>query len=119
METALQSPEQILLSHLQAIGTGNLDLLMQDYTEASVFITPSGVYKGMGQIRGEFERLLAAYPPGSTFNLIQQTLEEDYIYLIWSGESEHLQIPFATDTFLLKDGKIRLQTFAGQIIPKQ
>jgi len=118
METTLQNAEQILLSHLQAIGTGNLDLLMQDYMEESVFITPSGVFKGLARIQGEFERLLAIYPPGSTFNLIQQTIEGNYIYLLWSGESEHIQIPFATDTFLLDNNKILLQTFAGQIIPK-
>ncbi len=91
---------------------------MQDYTEESVFITPAGVFAGLAKIREEFERLLAPYPPGSRYTLIQQSIAGDYAYLVWSGESEFIAIPFATDTFVIRDGKILLQTFAGQIIPK-
>ncbi len=118
MIEAKLSTEQVLLSHLQAEGTGNMEALMQNYTEESVFITPAGVFSGLAKIREEFERLLAPYPPGSRFTLIQQSVAGDYSYLIWSGESAYITIPFATDTFLIRDGKILLQTFAAQIIPK-
>jgi len=112
------SPEQVLQSHLQAIGSGNIDALMADYTEDSVFITPNGSFVGLDAIRREFTNLLAAFPPGSTFNLMGQQVHQDTILLLWSGESDVLDIPFAVDTFVIKQGKILLQTFAGQMIPK-
>lgn len=116
--TTILSPEQVLQAHLQAIGSGDMDALMADYTEDSVFITPNGSFVGLDAIRREFTNLLAAFPPGSPFKLIGQQVYQDTILLLWSGESEALNIPFAVDTFVIKQGKIRLQTFAGQMIPK-
>ena len=118
MQESIEIPQQVLYAHLQAIRSGNLVTLMQDYTEDSVFITQAGSFTGLSEIKGEFERLLAAFPPGSTFNLLQQTIVGNYIFLVWSGESAFLKIPFATDTFLIQDNKIALQTFAGQMLVK-
>jgi len=36
-------------------------------------------------------------------------------YIVWSGESGKLKIPFATDTLIVRDGKIVAQTFAAQM----
>lgn len=118
MNTTILSPEQVLQSHLQAIGSGDLDALMADYNEESVFITPNGSFVGLDAIRREFTNLLAAFPPGSTLNLIGQQVHQDTILLLWSGESDSLNIPFAVDTFVIKGGIIMLQTFAGKMIPK-
>ena len=38
--------------------------------------------------------------------------------LVWSAASPTVSVPLGTDTFVVRDGKIVFQTFAGQIVPK-
>jgi ubiquinone/menaquinone biosynthesis C-methylase UbiE len=58
--------------------------------------------------------ILADFPPGSSVDLRQQLIEGEVAYLVWSGESQRVRIPFATDTLLIREGKIVMQTFAAQ-----
>ena len=110
--------EETLLKHLQAFGSGDVDAIMTDYDEASVLIMPDGPLHGTAEIRSGFESLLADLPPGSTIEVSKQIVEGEIAYIVWSGESEKLRIPFATDTFVVRDGKIVVQTFTPQMEEK-
>jgi ketosteroid isomerase-like protein len=110
--------EETLLNHLRAFGRGDLDAVMTDYDEDAVFITPEGTRRGSGEIRSLFESLLADLPPGSDLKISQQIIEGEVAFLVWSGESENLEIPFATDTLIVRNGKIVTQTFAAQMETK-
>jgi SnoaL-like domain len=110
--------EETLLNHLQAFGSGDVDAIMADYHEDAVFIAPEGALRGRGEIRPLFESLVADLPPGSALEVSQQIIEEEIAYLVWSGESGKLKIPFATDTLIVRDGKIVAQTFAAQMETK-
>ena len=48
------STEAVRNHHLESFGAGDLDGLMEDYTEDSVFITPDGAPTGLDSIRGAF-----------------------------------------------------------------
>jgi hypothetical protein len=39
-------------------------------------------------------------------------------YILWSGSSALYNATFATDTFVMRDGKIVAQTFAAQLEKK-
>ncbi len=106
--------EETLLKHLQAFGSGDVDAIMADYDETAVFIMPNGPLRGKDEIRLLFESLVADLPPGSTLEVSEQIVEGEIAYLVWSGESEKLKVPFATDTFIVRDGKIVAQTLAAQ-----
>ena len=54
-------------------------------------------------------------PPGSDLEISQQIVEGDVAFLVWSGKSKNLEIPFATDTLIVRNGKIVAQTFAAQM----
>ena len=111
--------EETLLKHLQAFGNGDVDAIMTDYDEAAVLIMPDGPLRGTVEIRSAFESLLADLPPGSTtLEVSKQIVEGEIAYIVWSGESEKLKIPFATDTFVVRDGKIVAQTFTPQMEKK-
>ena len=110
--------EETLLEHLQAFGSGDVDAIMSDYDEAAVFIKPDGPLRGRAEIRSLFESLLADLPPGSALEVSEQIIEGEIAYIVWSGESEKLKIPFATDTFIVRDGKIIAQTLAAQMEKK-
>jgi hypothetical protein len=107
--------EETLLKHLQAFGSGDVDAIMADYDEAAVFIMPNGPLRGKDEIRLLFESLVADLPPGSTLEVSEQIVEGEIAYIVWSGESEMLKVPFATDTFIVRDGKIVAQTLAAQM----
>ena len=84
---------------------------MRDYTEASVLLTPDGPLKGLGPIRGFFGAFFASAPPEliQALTLIRQDVEGEVAYILWKAEPF---IPLATDTFVVRDGKILAQSFA-------
>ena len=110
--------EEILNSHIYAFSQGDVDALMADYAEEAIFLTPEGLLRGKAAIRQLFKQLLADFPPGSDVEIAQQIIDEEVAYVVWSGESARLRIPLATDTLLVRDGQIVIQTFAAQIEAK-
>jgi hypothetical protein len=93
---------------------------MTDYTDQSVLITKEASYKGIGQIKSYFSELITHFPKNqSTFELDKLVISEDLVFIIWHANSATVQVPFATDTIIIKEGKILKQTFAGQINPLQ
>ena len=90
---------------------------MADSAEDAVLITPDGAMKGHAQIRSMFAQIFASmFPPDSTSpHLAQQVVEGEIAYMLWSGSSAHSHAPLATDTCVMRDGKIVAQTFAAQL----
>jgi len=50
--------------------------------------------------------------------MVQQLVEGEIAYIVWSAESQRYRIPLATDTYVIRDGKIVAQTFAARLEPK-
>jgi hypothetical protein len=48
----------------------------------------------------------------------QQSIEGDYAYILWAAETADNVYEMATDTFVVRDGKIVAQSFTGKITPK-
>ena len=113
-----EQTEKTLLHHLQAFGEGDIDAILSDYAEDAVLISPDGLLRGHGEIRPLFEKLGDMLPPGSSFELLQQIIEGEVVYIVWSAESSGYNIPLGTDTFIIRDGKIVTQTLAAQIEAK-
>ena len=105
------STQATLAHHLQAFAQG-VDSLMGDYVEASVVFTPQGPLRGLASIRAFFEEFLANSPPEliQAVTLIRQDVEGEVAYILWKADPF---IPLATDTFVIRDGKILVQTFAA------
>ena len=110
--TSTPSTEAVLRNHLRAAKVG-VDALLADYTEQSVMITQDATYRGIAEIRRFFTALLEDLPPGFFDRMMKISREEivgEVGYLLWNGEPIVSQ---ATDTFLVRDGKILLQTFTA------
>ena len=56
--------------------------------------------------------------PGAVFTMQQQSVEGDYAYILWTAETADNVYEIGTDTFVVRDGKIVAQSFAGKIVPK-
>jgi ketosteroid isomerase-like protein len=100
-----------LTHHLEAILQTDVDAIMRDYTEASVLVTPQGQLVGLAAIRGFFSQFIASSPPEllAAITLTHQEVTGEIAYIIWKAEPF---IAFASDTFLIRDDTIVVQTFA-------
>jgi ketosteroid isomerase-like protein len=115
-----EQTEKTLARHWRDFNAGDVDAIMADYAADAILVTAQGTRKGHAEIRGGFMRLFAEiFPPkSSSTKLEKQVVEGELAYIIWSGSSPKFNIPFATDTFVVRDGKIVMQTFAAQMEPK-
>ena len=120
MANVVDTTRQVLEHHLAAFGVGDLEGILSDYTDDSTLIGPDGVAKGRQAIRASFERGLdSLFKPG-TYEFTMDTLQvaDDIAYIVWHANCASADIVFGTDTFLIRDGKIAVQTFAAKIEAK-
>ena len=93
---------------------------MADYTAESRFFTPDGLLRGSEAIRGPYASLFGEFAkPGMSFEMLRQEVYGDTAYIVWKAETADNRFELGTDTFLVQNGKIVTQTFAGKISPKQ
>jgi len=117
-ESSEEKTKEVLDHHWQTFQSNDLDGVMADYSEESVLITPNGTYKGLNEIRENFVNAFALFPKDSTtLQLDKSVIQQDVGYIIWQGTAPKIKVTFGTDTFIIQDGKIVRQTFAGVLTP--
>lgn len=80
---------------------------------------PRGTVKGPAAIKPFFKDLIAEFSkPGSSFTMELRSIEGDHAYILWTGETVDNSYEFATDTFVVRNGKIVAQSFAAKIKSK-
>jgi ketosteroid isomerase-like protein len=104
-----RTPEEVFAHHGQALGAEDLDEIVADYTDDAVFITPAGTRRGKDGIRAAFTDLLADVPE-ATWDLKTLVYEGDVLLLEWAAESAATKVEDGIDTFVFRDGLIRVQT---------
>ena len=104
-----RTPEEVFAHHAQALGAGDLDEIVADYADDAVFITPAGVRRGKDDIRAAFAQLLADVP-NAKWELPTQIYEGDILFLEWTADSARTKVEDGIDTFVFRDGLIRVQT---------
>jgi len=105
---------QILDHHWVAFQANDLEATMEDYTEESVLITPDATYKGLEEIRENFVSAFAAFPKdSSTLVLDKSVVVKDVGYILWHATTPVFTLSYATDTFIIQNGKIVRQSYAG------
>ena len=97
---------------MQAIGEGDLDAILADYTEESTLFTTDGPLRGLESVRQFFGGMMETLPPGfmEAFELVQQDCEGEVAYIVWQAVGF---VPLGTDTFIVRDGKIVVQSYAS------
>ncbi|MEO8583914.1 MAG: nuclear transport factor 2 family protein [Flavitalea sp.] len=106
----------LVTHHLESFKINDLNALMSDYTEQSVFITQQKTYVGLSEIRSFFVGLIAHFPPiGTSFTLDHMEVKEELAFIVWHGQTPSLHVPFGSDTFIINEGKIKQQTFVGEL----
>jgi hypothetical protein len=115
----MTTTESVLDHHLNALLAGDVEAILADYGETSVLTTPDATVRGLAALREFFGGVVTdLLQPGSVIEATTRVVDGEHAYIVWHGESEKYRFPFATDTFVVRDGKIVFQSFAGQVEPK-
>jgi ketosteroid isomerase-like protein len=115
----MASTKDVLDNHLRCFGEGNLKGILSDYAPGAVMFTPNGPLRGADAMRPLFQALIAEFgKPGASFTMTQQAVDGDYAYIVWAAETADNVYEMATDTFVVREGKIVAQSFTGKITPK-
>jgi ketosteroid isomerase-like protein len=116
---AMASTKDVVDNHLKCFGEGDLKGILSDYAPGAVLFMPDGPLRGADVIRPLFEALIAEFgKPGAAFSMKHYSVEGNYAYILWTAETADNVYEMATDTFVVRDGKIVAQSFTGKITPK-
>lgn len=114
------STQDVLNHHLEAFAAGSVDEVMKDYTEDSVLIIPDATLSGLDSIRAAFSGFFSGlFKPGTyDFTLDKSEVSADVAYIVWHSSNQGADVLLGTDTLLVREGKISVQTFAAHIQEK-
>jgi len=114
------STREVVDHHLQSFDDGDVEGILSDYAPGAILFTPDGPLKGAEAMRPLYQAMIAEFgKPGAAFHMKQQSVEGEYAYIVWTAETADNVYELATDTFIVRNGKILAQSFAGKIAPKR
>ena len=110
--------KRVLDHYIQTFQQNDLEGVMADYTEESILVTPDRTFTGLAEIRENFVGAFQALPTkGTTMTLTKSLASKDIGYMVWKATTPTLEFRYATDTFVIRNGKILRQTYAGEVAP--
>jgi ketosteroid isomerase-like protein len=107
--TSVRTPQEVFQHHAEVLIGGDLEGIVSDYSDDAVFITPAGVLHGKDGVRQGFTKLLSDLP-SAEWDVPTQIFEGDVLFIEWNAESESTKADDGIDTFVFRDGLIRVQT---------
>ena len=114
----MSTTREVLDRHLAAFLANDLGGVLEDYGEEIVFFTREGPRRGVVEVRPLFERLIAEFSqPGTRFTMEQYAAEGEHGYIVWNAQTADNMYEMATDTFVVRDGRIVAQSFTATVRP--
>jgi hypothetical protein len=107
--TATRTPQEAFQHHGEVLVAGDLEGIVSDYSDDAIIITPDGVLRGKNGVRQAFEKLLGDLP-SANWELVSTNFADDILLLEWKATSEKTKAEDGIDTFVFRDGLIRVQT---------
>jgi ketosteroid isomerase-like protein len=115
--TSGRTPQQVFEHHAEALIAGDLEGIVADYSEDAIFITPDGVLHGKDGVRQGFTKLLSDLP-SAEWQVPTTIFEGDVLFIEWNAKSDKTQALDGIDTFVFRDGQIRVQTVRYTLTPR-
>ncbi len=105
-----RSTQAVFEDHLRRRETGRiLEDLEADYAEDVVLLCEHPPAIGRDAVRASAERLHLQMPSGC-FRYLHKHVHGDYAFLVWRGESDDIVLENGADSFVIRDGKIVMQS---------
>jgi ketosteroid isomerase-like protein len=109
MAATTRTPQEVFQHHAEVLIAGDIDGIVDDYADDAVFITPDGTLRGKDGVRQGFEKLLSDLP-SADWDVPTQIFEGDVLFIEWNAKSAETRAEDGIDTFVFRDGLIRVQT---------
>jgi ketosteroid isomerase-like protein len=109
MAATTRTPQEVFQHHAEVLIAGDIDGIVEDYSDDAVLITPAGALHGKDGVRQGFEKLLADLP-SADWDVPTQIFEGDVLFIEWSAKAASTYAEDGIDTFVFADGLIRAQT---------
>ena len=106
----------VLKHHLDSFLASDFPTILSHYTDDSVIITPAGTFKGVAELQEAIGQMIGLFTPEnlSQMQMLRQDIQGEVAFVAWTmGDA----IPFGTDTFVIRNGKIAVQTM-GMHLPQ-
>jgi hypothetical protein len=103
-----RTPQEVFKHHADVLAHGDIWGIVSDYADDAVFVSSDGVLRGKDGVRQAFVRLLGDVP-GANWHF-ETVFADDVLLLRWSADSARARVADGVDTFVFRDGLIRLQT---------
>jgi len=112
MAADTKATEATFQHHLDTVLEGNIEGILEDYTDKSVLYLPTGPVRGLKALREFFISFMENKPEGfpEKFEIVRRDFEGELAYVVWKCGTSVL---LGMDTFIIRDSKILVQTFAA------
>src|SRR5262245_24075873 len=116
---AKRSAREVVDHHVRCFRDGDIEGILSDYSDEAILFTPDRLLKGREAIASLYRRLLREFREPLTSDAVRVSmLEGNYAYIVWSAETSDNIYEYASDTFVIRQGKIVMQSFAAKAISK-
>lgn len=107
---ASRTTREILEDHLQRRASGDLEGdLANNYAEDIVLLCRHGVFLGCDAIR-ESADVLGLQLPNARFDYLSCQIHGENGFLEWRADSDTTIVEDGADSYVIRDGRIRVQT---------
>jgi hypothetical protein len=105
-----RATQEVFEDHLRRRATGDLaGDLEQNYARDVVLLCKDGVLKGLDAVRASAEQL-GTQLPNARFEYITCLTHEEYGFLEWRATSDRARVDDGADSYVIRDGRIQVQT---------
>jgi hypothetical protein len=112
-----RSTVEVFEDHLVRMLCGDLEGdLAANFARDCVLLTSYGRFDGHDG-RREACRLLARHLPQARFHYKQRYVHKEIAFLEWTAEADGGVVTDGADTFLIRDGRIRVMTVHYTVLP--
>ena len=108
------STSEVWKHHLQAWEARSIEAIVSDYSDESVLILNNEIFRGPEQIGQVFTQLFKIFDAGVN-RIKTPVLYDRFVYITWHFTPRGKEEIFGTDTFVIEEGKIILQTIASPL----
>ena len=110
MTTQQREPKEVFEDHLKRAMAGDMEGdIEHNYADDVILLTGVGLLRGRDGVR-ESRDILAEDLPGGNFEYLTQLCSGDYAFLEWRGEADEVRIEDGADSFVIRDGRIVMQS---------
>lgn len=109
-----QSTEGVWKHHIEAWEKRSVEAIASGYSDEAVLIVNNKIFQGPEQVKNVFSQLFAIFDNGKN-RIDTPVLLGRFIYITWHSTPSEGPEFFGTDTFVVENGKIILQTIASEL----